>query len=181
MKFRTPFIIALLLIGMVLGFGLEQVKVNINFILEYSARISGYENLSPENRLQKVNELAIKAPYDYYYNHGRILMLYELSISRLNQLKWVVTVLGTGFFFIINLSIVWLYTRSRLLVKWSGLAYVGLFLLSFVIFLVGKWTHTLDQAYGISRKIAGGLQSLVPLMIIVPGWWLWRQSQTTNK
>jgi drug/metabolite transporter (DMT)-like permease len=84
---------------------------------------------------------------------------------------------GTTFFLFVHLLLVKWITQEKLWVRWTFILYGIFFCLSFFIYLFGKWTGTLEQAYGISRKIAGALQSLVPLMLIIPGWWIWKSDK----
>ncbi|MFM9986909.1 MAG: hypothetical protein ACKVOK_16835 [Flavobacteriales bacterium] len=170
-------IILVLVVAMAFGFMLEMVKVNLNYILEFSQRIPGYNELSATERENSLEAIAIDAPYDYYHNHRKIQYLYTCSQSRLNLLKWLVTLIGTGFFLLVHLLLVKWITKEKLWVRWTLLLYTIFFVLSFLIYLFGKWTGTLEQAYGISRKIAGALQSLVPLMLIIPGWWIWKNDK----
>jgi hypothetical protein len=73
---------------------------------------------------------------------------------------------------IINAWLMKLLTQKWTFVKWTCWMYAVFFGFSFAVFLVGKFTGTYEQAYGVSRKIVGGLQSLVPLMILLPASWL---------
>jgi uncharacterized membrane protein YjjP (DUF1212 family) len=96
------------------------------------------------------------------------------------KLKWFNTVLFTAFFMLITASLMQLITKSRAFFRWTIFFYTAFFLLSFIIYLLGKFTGTLDHAYGVSRKITGALQSLVPLMILVPASWLIRNLSETK-
>ncbi len=170
-------IILILVVAMSFGFLLEMVKVNINYILEFSQHIPAYNEISPTEREKNLNAIAIDAPYDYYHNHRKINYLYNFTQPRLNLLKWLVTLVGTGFFLIIHLVLVGWITGEKQWVRWTALLFGFFFALSFLIYLFGKWTGTLEQAYGISRKIAGALQSLVPLMLLIPAWWIWKNEK----
>ena len=87
-------IIVILFIAMAFGFLLEMVKVNINYILEFSEHIPGYNQLTPLQRESGLNALSIDAPYDYYHNHRKIGQLNALTQQELNKLKWIVTLVG---------------------------------------------------------------------------------------
>lgn len=174
---KRVLIISTLIIAIIFGFGLEMVKVNLNYILEFSNFIPDYNSLSQSERETGLQAIAIDAPYDYYHNHRKLPFLYAFDQPELNKLKWIVTVIGTGFFLIVHLLLVFWITNERRWVRWTLWLYAGFFLLSFVIYVFGKLTGTLDQAYGISRKIAGALQSLVPLMLLIPAWWIWKNEK----
>ncbi|MFN0030644.1 MAG: hypothetical protein ACKVOR_00645 [Flavobacteriales bacterium] len=160
------------------GFVLEMVKVNINYTLENAAKIPEYYTHSNDERVLLMSEAAIYAPYDYYHNHRVISSLYSLSENQLNKLKWATTLAGTVVFMLFHLLLLKLITGQTQLLKWTVWIYLLLFALSFGVYLFGTATGTLQYAYGVSRKIAGALQSLIPLMFILPGWWLWRATQS---
>ncbi len=174
---------ATLLVAVLFGFVLEMVKVNINYVLETSAKIPDYFSYSLDDRKSKMDALKIEAPYDYYHNHRRIEKLFSMSQSQLENLKWGITLLGTIAFLIIHILLVYWVTKEKKIVRWTLILYAFFFCLSFAIFLFGRFTGTLEYAYGVSRKIAGALQSLVPIMLIIPGWWVWKRTQiiTTSK
>lgn len=173
-------VILLLLVAIAFGFALEMVKVNVNYILEFSAFIPDYNQLDAVGRKSGLDAIAIDAPYDYYHNHRKITWLYGFDQSRLNMLKWLVTLAGVGFFLLVHLLLVKWITREKFWIRTTFILYILFFVLSFLIYLLGKWTGTLDQAYGISRKIAGALQSLVPMMLILPAWWIWKNEKNKN-
>jgi hypothetical protein len=174
-------IAALIIAAIVFGFLLEMVKVNVNYLLETSAKIPGYYASNTEERKALLEQVKINAPYDYYHNHKRIDTLISLSQGQLEKLKWVVTLLGIAVFLGINSFLVKYITQQQKLAKWTVWLYAIFFFISLLFFVFGKVTHTHEYAYGISRKIAGALQSMVPLMLLLPGWWLWKSTQAPAK
>jgi hypothetical protein len=53
--------------------------------------------------------------------------------------------------------------------------YIAAFAFALLLYLSGKLVGSVQQVYPVSRKVVGALQSLVPLMILVPAFWLSRQ------
>jgi hypothetical protein len=181
MIIRKIKIAALIFVAVIFGFLLEMLKVNVNYLLETSAKIPKYYDAATEERKSLLDQVKIDAPYDYYHNHRRIDALVGLSQGQLEKLKWIITLIGIGVFLGINLLLVKWITQHHQLVRWTIWLYGVFFLISLLFFVFGKVTHTHEYAYGISRKIAGALQSMVPLMLLLPGWWLWRATHTPNK
>ena len=176
---RNLFIIIALLVGIVCGFFEEFVKININYTIEVGDHISGFYDQDITTKKQWVAETAIDAPFDYYHNHKRIDALLNLNKKELTLLKWLVTLVSIVVFLVINVIILKLITEDRKLIGWFVKLYCVFCLIAGLIFIFGKLTNTLSQSYAVSREIAGGLQSMVPLLIAVPGWWLWKKTQTT--
>lgn len=169
---RRALIIGLFVFAIVLGFAMENLKVNVNYILERGSLIPGFFNQNAETKKLWLDGNRQFTPYDYYYNHTRIEWLFHLSYDGLIRLKWFNTVFFTALFMLITALMMQLVTGTKQFFRWTIFLYTAVFILSFVIYLFGKFTGTLDHAYGVSRKITGALQSLVPLMILVPASWL---------
>ncbi len=151
---------------------MENLKVNINYILERGGAIPGFFEQDFETKRQWLDGNRVLTPYDYYYNHERIEWLFNLSESELSRLKWFNSLFFTAVFMLINGALMVIITRDSQFFKWAAIFYAIFFGLSFLIFLFGKFTGSLANAYGVSRKIAGALQSLVPLMILLTASWL---------
>ncbi len=181
-NYKRNFRIAMLLIvAIVLGFVLEMIKVNINYLLDTSTKFPTYIMANAKERQAMIESQKMYIPYDYYHNHQQLNFLFAFSNTDLQKIKWLVTILGTVFFLLINLRIVKHITKEARILKWTLWLYLFFFLLSFAIYFIGKMTGTLENAYGVSRKIAGGLQSLSPLMLIIPGWWLMKHNHLLSQ
>jgi hypothetical protein len=177
---RAILVILLLAITLSMGFVQELVKININYHLDVGDKIPGYFDGNAERRAQLMQENQLHMPYDYYHNHMPINLLHRFSRSRLVQLKWVFTFLFVAVFLVLNLSVMHLIDNSRQLKQWTVMLYLGFFILSFAIYLMGKPFGHQEEAYAVSRKIVGALQSVVPLMLILPGWWIFKRGVFTN-
>ncbi|MBX7050596.1 MAG: hypothetical protein K1X54_01030 [Flavobacteriales bacterium] len=169
---KIIWISGLLIIAIVTGFLQENLKVNVNYILETGDKINGFFNQTPEVKRDWLQQVKIDAPYDYYHNHRRLEFLLNFTRSQLVIAKWVITVFFVALFMILNSTIIFLVTSNTSLRKWTIRLYIAFFLLSFLVYIFGVITGSGTQAYGISRKVVGGLQSLVPLMILLPGYWI---------
>lgn len=166
------FVFGLLLFAIVAGFLQENLKVNVNYILETGDKINGFFNQNTETKREWLHQVKIDAPYDYYHNHRRLEFLLDFTRRELVITKWIITVFFVGLFMAINSLLVYRITRNHSLMIWCIRLYIIFFVLSFVVYLFGITTGSANQAYGISRKVVGGLQSLIPLMILLPGYWL---------
>ena len=173
-------VLSLIVLAIVVGSAQEWLKVNINFHLDAALKTQGYDMLNAEQREQAVNALRIDAPYDYYYNHTPISSLSGFDTGGLNRLKWLVTVFFVAVFFILNGGIIWLLYKSGKLLRWLLYLYVIFFMLSFLFYMTGIAIGEREHFYNIARKITGALQSLVPLMLVVPAWWISREFMVTD-
>ena len=177
---RRLILIILLLSGLVLGFVQENWKVGVNFVLEQSEAVPGYWNLSPQERSAAVEARRIFSPLDYYYSHDTPRYLFSMERSELTALKWGITGGMILIFLIINASVAFLMTNDRKSVRWMAIGYAYVFGTAFIIYLAGYATGNVATTYGISRKLAGGLQSLIPLMLFMPAWYLNTQRNLQN-
>lgn len=162
----------LLLMAIITGFLQENLKVNVNYILETGDKINGFFSQTPEVKKSWLEQVKIDAPYDYYHNHRRLEFLLGFSREQLVITKWIITVFFVSVFMFINASLLYAVTQSKPLRRWTFILYAVFFSISFLVYVFGAFTGSSAQAYGISRKVVGGLQSLVPLMILLPGFWI---------
>jgi hypothetical protein len=169
-----------LLMAIAIGFVIENVKVNINYILDKGSAIPNFFDQSPDVKKQWLDGNRIEAPYDYYYNHKRLDVLFLLSDKGLVRLKWFNSFFFSAIFMFINALLMKWITGEKKFFRWTMIMYGVFFALSFGIYLFGKLTGTLEYAYGASRKVAGALQSLVPLMILLPASWLLKNNKQTS-
>ncbi len=180
-KMRKPVLFILLIaITLTVGFVQELVKININYHLDVGDKIPEFFSSDAVNRARLMQENQLHMPYDYYHNHRSINAMHQLSRSTLVQLKWVFTFLFVVVFLTLNLTAIYLIDNNRQLKQWTVWLYLGFFFLSFAVYLAGKATGHQEEAYAVSRKIVGALQSVVPLMLILPGWWIFKRGVFTN-
>jgi hypothetical protein len=167
----------LFLLAVAIGFAMENLKVNINYILERGGAIPGFFEQDAATKRDWLDGNRVLNPYDYYYNHSRIEWLFNFSEGGLIRLKWFNSVFFTVIFMMINATMMLLITRDRSFFRWTIVFYAIFFSLSYMIYMIGKLTGTLNHAYAVSRKLAGALQSMVPLMILWPSSWLIRKQK----
>jgi hypothetical protein len=169
---RRLVLITLIMSGLALGFMQENWKVGVNFVLEQAEAVPDYWNLSPEARLAAVEARRIFSPLDYYYSHDTPRFLFVMERSELTALKWAVTGGMILLFFIINSSVAFLITNDRRAIRWMAAGYLFVFVTAFLIYTAGYAAGNPSATYGISRKLAGALQSLIPIMLFMPAWYL---------
>jgi hypothetical protein len=124
---RILFIAGLLLIAIVVGFAMENIKVNINYILERGGAIPGFFEQDFETKRIWLDGKRILTPFDYYYNHQRIEWLFNLTESELMRLKWFNSLFFTGVFMLINGTLMFVITRDREFFRWTALFYAIFF------------------------------------------------------
>jgi hypothetical protein len=163
--------LVLVFLGMIgFGFFQENMKVAINFQLDYLNRRPELQQLFGKEREEAIARMAPVSNIDYYYNHQRFDFLYELSSSQLSKLKWVHTLLFTLVYFSLNLLAARIWTGQSYL-KPIGVFYSGLFSMALLIYLIGVLLGWEGSFYAVSRKIVGVLQSPLPVLIT----WLTRK------
>lgn len=177
---RQLIILLLIFIGLVLGFFQEFIKINLNFIIESGSKIPGFFEADLATKKAWIAYFKSHGPIDFYHSPTDIDLLYNLSLHQLNMLKWLLTVVFTIVYLIINLLLIKRITESAVTSKWMLIFYIVLFVLAFAIFLIGKMIGFSEETYSISRKIVGALQSLIPLMILVPTFWLSKKMHEKN-
>ncbi len=172
MKKKYLLIIFFLVLAIVIGFLQENIKVNINYLLDKGESIPGFFENDVATKRALLEKVKINAPFDYYHNHRKLDWLLTRTHRQLVILKWSMTVLFVIVFMFINACVMKWITGEFIYFKRTLWLYLFFFLMAFFIYAIGKLSGTLAQAYGVSREIVGGLQSLVPLMILVPASWL---------
>ena len=112
--------------------------------------------------MRAIQKSKIGRPYDYYYSHDSVDLLYRLNVRELSVLKW----LGSILFAFGHLCLgLWLLKTLRLKFgKWLVQGYVLLFGSAAVAYIVGVILGV--DFYLLARRIVGFLQS--PLPVIVP-------------
>lgn len=134
-----------LIVLIYLGFLRDSVFININYILD-----SLYYNT------------------EFVYYHSMYSFLVPMGVGGLLKLKWLLTFVFMLVNYLLSFGIIrniFLETRSSLsLLTWG---YVGLFIISGLLFLGGKLIGQSELGYTLSRRFMGVLQSPVPLMVVV--------------
>jgi len=177
---RKAFLLLLLATSFALGFVQENVKVNINFILDQGDRMTGFFDQTAEVKKQWLNQQKIFSPLDYYYSHSTLDVFLSVSKVWLVRLKWINTVVFTALFLVLNGAVIQLITRDVKMVRHLVLAYAVSFAAAFALYAIGIATGYALELYAVSRKLIGALQSMVPLMIFIPAWYLYTHFQNTN-
>jgi hypothetical protein len=147
------------------GFFQENLKVAINFQIDYLTRYPQLQILQGQEREMAISQLAPISNIDYYYNHKRFSFLYSLSKEQLASLKWAHTLLFTLAYLGMNLLAAKIWSKElsyRALLVFYG----SLFFVSLLVYLFGVMIALEGPFYAIARKIIGVLQSPLPVLII---------------
>ncbi len=172
---RTGLRIAFWLIfGFAAGFLQENLKVSVNFVLDQSVHVPGYFELPPKAREEAMDAQRVLSPLDYYHSHQPISWIYRLERQELVGMKWGLTLLFVLVFLIINSRLLMMLTGNRSVLRALQLGYMVVFSISFAVYVLGQLLDPAGPWYVISRKLTGALQSMVPAVIMLPAWYLYR-------
>ncbi len=171
---RTNLLLAISALVVALFFGSfqEKVKISVNNIIKYGQTIPSYNNLPKAEREKKITQIITDTPRGFYSHPSSISMLYGLTIPEMKKLKWVNTFLFIIVHLVLNSLILFFLFKDSTLLKILGGSYVLFALLAIVIYAVGKLTGFSQPGYNVARKIVGALQSQVPIMLFVSGYYL---------
>lgn len=172
MKRRYFLIVILLSLGLGAGFLQEYIKINVNYILETGKHIPGFFNMDEERKKAWIEYKKKNAPNDFYHRPETITGLYRLKEQTLEQIKWINTIAFIGVFLLLNVALIRSITDNNQHARWVFYFYGAFFILALIVFSLGKLAGKSDKAYILSREIVGGLQSLIPLMIMLPAIWV---------
>lgn len=137
----------------------ERVKIDTNFLLDFSAHVSNYDTLTAEERGLTIDRIAPEVLFDYYYSHPRISSLLQLTRGQLGKFKWGFTLFAVALCLGVTWLILYLLYKAR---KWRRLtlvAFGGIFALGLGIYVFGAATGNLAEMYPASRKLIGAIQS----------------------
>lgn len=168
---RNWAISGLVIMGLVLGFVLENQKIAINFLLEYGERFPEFFNLSVAEKISWVEAWKAERVADYFFAHSTPEWLYAFDFAGLVRIKWTLAVLAILVFSTINLGILQLAFSQIKITRYAGAFLAAILLICCGIFILGKLLQS-PGFYAVARELLGGLQSLVPLMILFPAAWL---------
>jgi len=177
---RFLVIFALLIAGFLGGFELEHWKVAVNYILEHQNRVPDWDSMAPDDRASSMQATKLNLQYDYYYEHAPIRFLFQLHLSELARMKWLLTGLGMLFFFVMSAATLKMLSPNSSMLKWLAFGYGATTALAILIFVLFHLMSKTAEGYAITRKLLGGLQSFVPMMLYVPAAILIRQPKTLN-
>lgn len=142
MKKNKPNIILLLLLIILSGFGREYIMVNINWVIKH---------------------LTLGAPN---YSQSFFSPLIKWKVTDINNLKWLLTILFTLYFFVLTfLLIKLLYPTNKKYHKITVLSYSMIVLTSAFVYIVGYLLGFSNELYPTVRTLMGIGQSFIPLMI----------------
>jgi len=135
--------IVLLIVIIASGFGREYLMVNINWVIKH---------------------LSLGAPN---YSQGFFSPLLKWTVSEINTLKWLLTILFTIYFFTLTyLLIKSLHPNSKKYQKITVLTYLLIVLVSGGVFMLGYFTGKGHELYPTVRTLMGLAQSFIPLMVL---------------
>lgn len=176
MKMRNTMRIAVvLLVALAFGFVQEYIKINLNYVIEIGSQIPGFFQMDAEQKMAWIDYMKQHSTQDFYHTPNHITWFYTLELSTLNRLKWIFTLLFALVYLGFNSILIYWISHEKQKVRWLVVLYAVAFALALLLYLVGMLSGFAQQVYPVSRKIVGALQSLVPLMILVPAIWLSRQ------
>jgi hypothetical protein len=156
-------VICFVIATLALGFFQERVKISINFNLKSAGLIADYDSLDAESRMRAIQKSKIGKPYDYYYSHNSVNLLYRLNARELVVLKWLASVL----FVFTHLGLgLWLLKALRLVMcRWLVQGYALLFGAAAVVYIIGVVLGV--DFYLLARRIVGFLQSPLPVLVLI--------------
>ena len=94
------------------------------------------------------------------------MFLVEWTPSEILTLKWGLTLVFSGLFFLITYFIIKIYFQNKSFNQTVIFLFVSLFTIAGVLFVTGKITGSSNELYGPIRAIMGMVQSFTPLMIL---------------
>ena len=92
--------------------------------------------------------------------------------EKLFILKWVLTFLFSGLYFVHTSAMVYVLFRTKKYILMAFYSYLFLFVISFSVLIFGYLFASFDSVYPFVRKVMGIAQSPVVLMILVPACFL---------
>jgi hypothetical protein len=170
----------LICIGLFIGAIQENWKIDINYILEWSPYIPNYESLEIQERAHALKSSHPYMPYDYYFNHRSNDWILHMDVRSLTKLKWGLTFLFVGVFLAINWLLVRTFNPPKKLqhLLWKGYAVV--LVVSAIIFMTTRVFDFANQGYAFVRELVGGLQSMVPGVILCMGYLVYIRTKKTE-
>lgn len=101
----------------------------------------------------------------------------NMSVEKLQLLKWVFTILFFIIFWAYTLLVVHLFFRQKRHYAYTHILYATTFFIGFFAILLGKLAPSLyDACYTFSRIVIGGGQSPLFTIMLIPVFWLGRNN-----
>jgi len=161
----------IIVVMLVFGFFQEYIKIATNHYLQVSAQIDSFDQLTEEERRQAFNEVARPMP-NSKSNYEGFSFFHRVNRPLIGYSKWAGTFvfIALHMFSVILVVRYWLgnYQKTKSIV----VLYVAVLILAAVGLAFGKTFGFQKEGYEFARKLLGALQSLVPLMVLLPGFYL---------
>lgn len=115
------------------------------------------------------NQIAfIKGQLESNYLVSYFSFLENFSLNELSLFKWIFTVIFTIFFWVIGYWVLKRIFGHPLAAKYYSGLYILFIGLAGLIYLIGAIFHLDKLGYELARGMMGGLQSPLPLIILLP-------------
>lgn len=150
----------------VLGFVQERAKVSLNYYLDRAQLEPAFFDFPPERRDAWLNEHAVNAPYDYYYNHKRIRWYDHLSHKQLEVLKWMYALIFIALHVLLSHLALKMWKAPRAMFATIYIGTLSIMALSLIFFTLSR-TGQGEAAYNVARKLLGFIQSPLPLVLLL--------------
>ena len=161
-----PFWRAGLVLALLLAFGYVQegAKVRLNHYIEVAESHPDFAMSSPDLRSRWWAVHAPPATDGLFTTRSTFSPLHRLTIAELVRLKWLLSAAIVGFFFALDLALLWALGVFR---RWRSLAWLyvitGAVVLAFYALDGGEG----GPGYNVSREALGFLQSPLPSLLLV--------------
>ena len=151
---RNSILASIVILIVATGFIRDFTFVNINYAIHF------LEGKSP-----------------YYYGHSSVAFLSSYSINSLYTAKWILTIVVMLIYMTYTIFTVNFLFKTRQHTRWILLLYGLLFIVGGITY-VGGWIFNQSiPGYTISRVFMGFAQSPLPLMVLVPFFYLLNQDK----
>lgn len=163
-----------------IGFVQERAKVSLNYYLEQTAGVEGFYEWPPDRRDAWLRDNSVNAPYDYYYNHGRVGIYDHFSRKQLETLKWAYALAFIIVHYFLCVALVKAFLPGDHINKISfqkgGVRFfrIPIYKVYFVALMLSMFFFALyylsvapEASYAISRKILGFMQSPLPAVLLI--------------
>jgi len=166
-QWPVVFVVVTAVVMIMAGFALENVKVSLNFIIEFSGRIPEYDSLNPQEREVELAVYRRNSPSDYYHSHKPLSFFHSFKRSDLVVLKWAVVAIAIIAFAALNAFSLWLIIGNISALRWLALVYLLIIVLGSVFFVVERAVFIESYSVAVSRKILNAGQSGIPALIVI--------------
>jgi len=119
-----------------------------------------------ENVFLELNAIIRKVTYNRAYFYFFQESFTKLPYIKLMQLKWLLTALFSCIMALISFTVIYLWFKNKLYNKWTLLFYALLFGILLLLTPMLYGFNLFNNYYFIVRKIAGFIQSPLPLLLL---------------